>query len=221
MIFTNLEFVANFTKVRTRIPLRFFKVYLVLAPVLSIAPGFVGSLYFPALVIMSCGWFVFVLTYLTQSYRRGNRESGVLILPYVLLGILYVGENVSQGNLHSVHIPDHFNWGYVGIRLANLDSIVIILAVVLYRFNRVSKDEERSAAELDAARTVQQVLIPEELPPIDGLSVASVYQPAQQVGGDFFQIIPVAAGGALVVLGDVPRLAPESWSIRRVIASCT
>lgn len=206
MIFTNLEFVTCFTKAQNRIPLRVFEVYLVLAPVLSIAPGFFGSLYIPALVLMSAGWFVFVLIYLIQSYRRGNRESGVLILPYVLLGLLYVGENVSQGSLRSVHIPDHFNWGYVGARLANLDCLVflvIILAVVLYRFNRVSKEEERAAAELDAARTVQQALIPAELPPIAGLSIASVYQPAQQVGGDFFQVAPVAAGGTLFILGDV------------------
>jgi Stage II sporulation protein E (SpoIIE) len=206
MIFTNLEFVARFTKVRSRIPLHAFEVYLVLAPMLSIAPGFAGSLYSPALVIMSVGWFVFALTYLIRSYRRGNGESGVLVLPYILLGILYVGENVSRGNVRFVHIRDHFNWGYVGTRLANLDSVVfmvIIVAVVLYRFNSVSKDEERSAAELEAARTVQQVLIPEELPSIAGLSIASVYQPAQLVGGDFFQIMPVAQGGALVVLGDV------------------
>jgi hypothetical protein len=206
MIFTNLEFVTSFTKALNRIPLRVFEVYLVLAPVLSIAPGFSGSLYFPALFIMSAGWFVFVLTYLIQSYRRGNGESGVLILPYVLLGILYVGENVSQGSLRFAHVPDHFNWGYVGTRLANLDCVVflvIILAVVLYRFNRVSKEEARAVAELEAARTVQQALIPEELPPIAGLSITSVYQPAQQVGGDFFQVVPVAAGGTLFILGDV------------------
>jgi serine phosphatase RsbU (regulator of sigma subunit) len=33
--------------------------------------------------------------------------------------------------------------------------------------------------------------------------VESVYQPAQQVGGDFFQILPVGDGGLLVVIGDV------------------
>jgi len=33
--------------------------------------------------------------------------------------------------------------------------------------------------------------------------VESVYKPAQQVGGDFFQILPVEGGGLLIVLGDV------------------
>jgi len=33
--------------------------------------------------------------------------------------------------------------------------------------------------------------------------VDSVYQPAQQVGGDFFQVLPAGEGGLLVVVGDV------------------
>jgi len=33
--------------------------------------------------------------------------------------------------------------------------------------------------------------------------VESVYQPAQQVGGDFFQILPACNGGLLIVVGDV------------------
>jgi serine phosphatase RsbU (regulator of sigma subunit) len=33
--------------------------------------------------------------------------------------------------------------------------------------------------------------------------VESVYQPAQQVGGDFFQVLPAHRGGLLIVIGDV------------------
>ena len=30
-----------------------------------------------------------------------------------------------------------------------------------------------------------------------------MYEPAQQVGGDFFQILPIGEGGVLIVVGDV------------------
>jgi serine phosphatase RsbU (regulator of sigma subunit) len=50
---------------------------------------------------------------------------------------------------------------------------------------------------------VQQVLIPEEIPTIPGFVLHSIYKPAGQVGGDFFQILPVKSGGVLVVIGDV------------------
>ena len=61
----------------------------------------------------------------------------------------------------------------------------------------------RAEAELEAARTVQQVLIPDEIPSVPGFKIKSVYRPAGQVGGDFFQILPLPGGGVLVVIGDV------------------
>jgi len=61
----------------------------------------------------------------------------------------------------------------------------------------------RAETELEAARAVQQVLVPDEVPSLNGFKIASVYCPAGQVGGDFFQILPAAHGGVLIVIGDV------------------
>ena len=36
-----------------------------------------------------------------------------------------------------------------------------------------------------------------------GFSIESAYEPAQQVGGDFFQILPASEGSLLLVIGDV------------------
>jgi hypothetical protein len=78
-----------------------------------------------------------------------------------------------------------------------------LFTILLFRFVRTRSDEERYKTELEAARTVQQVLVPDEIPTIPGFALASVYKPAGQVGGDFFQIIPIANGGVLVAIGDV------------------
>jgi len=45
--------------------------------------------------------------------------------------------------------------------------------------------------------------VPEDLPQIAGYSIESVYRPAAEVGGDFFQVVPLKSGRALVVIGDV------------------
>ena len=50
---------------------------------------------------------------------------------------------------------------------------------------------------------MQQVLIPDEIPSLPAFKIESVYKPAGQVGGDFFQILPTAHGGVLIVVGDV------------------
>ena len=58
--------------------------------------------------------------------------------------------------------------------------------------------------EIEQARQVQQMLIPEALPHIPGLTIESEYRPAQVVGGDFFQILPDSSDGSvLIVVGDV------------------
>jgi len=38
---------------------------------------------------------------------------------------------------------------------------------------------------------------------IPGFQIESEYQPAQEVGGDFFQVLPACDGGLLLVVGDV------------------
>jgi serine phosphatase RsbU (regulator of sigma subunit) len=58
-------------------------------------------------------------------------------------------------------------------------------------------------SELAAAREVQQVILPEHVDTVPGFKVESIYQPAEQVGGDFFQVLPTADGGLLAVVGDV------------------
>jgi serine phosphatase RsbU (regulator of sigma subunit) len=80
---------------------------------------------------------------------------------------------------------------------------VTMLLFLVLRTIGIARRHALSAAELEAARTVQQVLIPEDIPTIPGFLLRSVYKPAGQVGGDFFQILPVRGGGVLAVIGDV------------------
>ncbi len=88
-------------------------------------------------------------------------------------------------------------------RLSEFVTQLAMLCMLVLRFARTRRDEEHFKSELEAARTVQQVLIPEEIPAIPGLALDCVYKPAGQVGGDFFQILPTSNNGALIVIGDV------------------
>jgi sigma-B regulation protein RsbU (phosphoserine phosphatase) len=61
----------------------------------------------------------------------------------------------------------------------------------------------RRGAE-DIARTLQRSLLPPRVPEIPGLDIAARYHVANadQVGGDFYDVIPDEAGGCAVVVGD-------------------
>jgi hypothetical protein len=84
---------------------------------------------------------------------------------------------------------------------------LLLFIVLLFTVARHQFMERRRQAEIEmeikSAREVQHVLIPEETPAIPGYSIASIYRPAAEVGGDFFQVMPQASGGALIIVGDV------------------
>lgn len=86
-----------------------------------------------------------------------------------------------------------------------LDTLLFV--VLLFTVTRQQYLERRRQAqvemEIKSAQEVQQVLVPEDVPAIPGFSIASIYKPATEVGGDFYQVIPLEQGGALVVVGDV------------------
>ncbi len=96
------------------------------------------------------------------------------------------------------------------------DSIAIMTSVILgyigfitvsvstaRRYARAQLGKAALETEMEAAREVQRVMVPEVIPPISGYSIQSVYRPAAEVGGDFFQVIPLPSGRTLVVIGDV------------------
>jgi serine phosphatase RsbU (regulator of sigma subunit) len=84
---------------------------------------------------------------------------------------------------------------------------LMLFTVLLFTVGRHQFLERRRQSQIElevkSAREVQHVLMPEETPAIPGFSIASIYKPAAEVGGDFFQVMPQAEGGALIVVGDV------------------
>jgi hypothetical protein len=96
------------------------------------------------------------------------------------------------------------NGNPVGSR--QLANILLLISIVyaVYRFSIENRKQQTALEqEFKNAAELQQVLIPDTLPMVPGFTVTSAYKPAQQVGGDFFQIIPVEDGSTLVILGDV------------------
>ncbi|HEX4038884.1 MAG TPA: PP2C family protein-serine/threonine phosphatase [Acidobacteriaceae bacterium] len=148
---------------------------------------------------------------LLMWYRRGNREAGWLILPSLLpvataalFDVGFVAIYAGWGRL--TFLDDPIPVGPVALQLSDLGDFLFVLAigvVMFFRFTRVSREQARAAAELEAARVIQRRLVPECLPHIAGYAMEAAYYPAQEVGGDFYQVLEAGAGGQLVVVGDV------------------
>ena len=57
--------------------------------------------------------------------------------------------------------------------------------------------------ELGTARSIQHALLPKDLPKLEGWKIAYHYQPAREVGGDFYDFLRLDDGRVGLVIGDV------------------
>ncbi|MCX6688092.1 MAG: SpoIIE family protein phosphatase [Methanoregula sp.] len=64
-------------------------------------------------------------------------------------------------------------------------------------------EKERYTKELEIARTIQASFLPETMPEVRGYDIAAVTIPALEVGGDFYDFIPVSHGRWALVIADV------------------
>jgi sigma-B regulation protein RsbU (phosphoserine phosphatase) len=64
-------------------------------------------------------------------------------------------------------------------------------------------EKERLERELELARELQQSILPHEFPHLPGFSCAARSQPARQVGGDFYDVIPLSEERVGLVMADV------------------
>jgi serine phosphatase RsbU (regulator of sigma subunit) len=76
------------------------------------------------------------------------------------------------------------------------------LSVMEPAFEREIRMRERIEQELRLARSIQQASLPEEVPSLEGWQIAPYYQPAREVGGDFYDFLELKDGRLGLVVGD-------------------
>ena len=204
-----LEFVAAFAITKNKAVVR---TYQGLAFLVSLLAAFhpLRTLYLTFQPFENFGWFLIAGYLLLDAYRRGRKECGILLIPLMCVPLSSLLSQDHGPFPKLTGFLTHLHVRGVGIPLSSVALLVLLaglLGVILYRFIRVSKDEQLAASELEAARTVQQLLIPSTSPATPGFLIESVYLPARQVGGDFFLILPApdprVDPSLLAVIGDV------------------
>src|ERR687897_1523620 len=64
------------------------------------------------------------------------------------------------------------------------------------------RERERVEQELQVARSIQQASLPKEVPTLEGWRIVPHYQPAREVGGDFYDFFELDDGQLGLVVGD-------------------
>ena len=204
-----LEFILHFTATKSRRFVRGVQIAVVVLPFLYFVhlPQLYQVLSITAEVLF-CG-LVTVLLY--KAWRGGRKEAGVMLLPFFLAATADSADSVLGYAAFKHWLPEgfashKFHLGPVVFGTGTIAYTVFLLsliAVILYRFVHISQEEQRSAAEISAAKSVQALLIPTQLPSNRNFMLESAYLPVNGVGGDFFQVLPLKDDSLLIVVGDV------------------
>ena len=180
-------------------------------------------------LLFSTPVYVWILALL---YRRAHAspEARLLAFPVSLFFFAALGEQFAftletfnhpaVSTFYATYLSSRGEFFFTSKDIGEAFFLLALLFTLVHRFARTSRDQDRIASELEAARAVQHVLVPEILPATPGLSIHTAYYPAQELGGDFFQILPLPSGATLVVIGDVAgKGVPAALTVSLVVGT--
>src|SRR5829696_1562049 len=77
-----------------------------------------------------------------------------------------------------------------------------MLELTKHQLEQEMRERERIEQELRVARRIQQASLPKGVPELEGWQITPYYQPAREVGGDFYEFFELEDGRVGVVVGD-------------------
>jgi sigma-B regulation protein RsbU (phosphoserine phosphatase) len=108
--------------------------------------------------------------------------------------LLYTSNAKSQYKLND----EHSNANFIQI-LTN----IIVVAIENQRMTRLSIVQERIKKELEVASVMQKLLFPADLPSNRRMDISAKYKPRHEVGGDYYDFIPLGDDEYIICIGDV------------------
>ncbi len=135
----------------------------------------------------------------TDGIRDGSCEKYLAVaisVPGRRLGVLAVADKESRDGRVLDFTP-------TDARLLSLFANQAAAAIETARLHREAIEKERIERELELAATIQRQILPRELPTVPGFEIAARNRPTRQVGGDYFDLIPLSGGRLAFIVADV------------------
>ncbi len=124
------------------------------------------------------------------------RENVYTVIPMIVksrvIGLLLFGLK---------HSGSQFSGKDIELLTATVNQSAI--AIENARLYESEAEKDKIERDLDLARKIQQGLLPKCIPEMNGLDICGQMVPAQQVGGDYFDLIPISGQKLYVIVGDV------------------
>lgn len=132
------------------------------------------------------------------GYTQATIAEG--IVSQLTVAMQFKGTNIGVVRLYSPE-PHHFT--VEDIALARAVATQCAIAITNAKLYAEALEGERIAEQMRLAGMIQRRMIPEKAPLVPGLDVAAVYIPCFDVGGDFYDFLPVSEGDLAIAIADV------------------
>ena len=191
---------------------------LVGGPVVGLGAGLIGGLhryFLGGFVCIPCALSTVIAGLLGGAIYRLKRGEFVAVWQAILFAIFM--ESLHMGLTLLIAKPYEQALGVVKEVIlpmtgANALGMAIFAFIIrnLITERRTAEEKEsyrreleRTEYEMETARGIQQSFLPESPPIIEGFELAALNLPARQVGGDFYDFIPVSEGKWGIIIADV------------------
>jgi sigma-B regulation protein RsbU (phosphoserine phosphatase) len=133
-------------------------------------------------------------------------------------GMILVGKSIRTATYTPADLEFLFSLGNLAI-----------ISIENARLFQSAIEKQRMEDELKIAREIQQGLLPEHLPKINGFDIAAINIPSKEVGGDYYDVIKRKSGEYVLAIGDVSGkgtpasllMANVQAVLRALAPSCT
>lgn len=130
---------------------------------------------------------------------------GVVALCFVITGIVSRPLKILMQDMLTVSGGDltHTTEAHSSDEIGALASQFNFMTQKLLTAREAEREAERLESELEMAREIQMKLLPTDIPRIPGFDIHAVYHPAKEVGGDYYDFVPVDKEHLGVIVADV------------------
>ena len=133
---------------------------------------------------------------LSSLKAAGVKISIPLVSHGELIGLLNLGPRLSEQDYSA---DDHKLLNDLAVQAAP----ALRVAQLVRQQQLEAQERERIDQELRVARVIQQTLLPQHVPSLEGWQIATYYQPAREVGGDFYDFLELPEGRLGLIIADV------------------
>lgn len=121
----------------------------------------------------------------------------------VVIPVMHKGQSLAYLLIKGFEYNDRFNSAINQMSFIQTLANLIVVAIENKRMTRLNLKQERFKKELEIASTMQQLLFPSDLPTNKRMDISAMYKPRHEVGGDYYDFIPLGDDQYIICIADV------------------